>query len=56
MNSDQLIQELDMLIKSACNPEIIDSKEEEIPLCGQYECINSGECLLFDINCKHLSQ
>ena len=53
--SQQLIFELEKEIESLQNPIIPISKDEDNSLCGQIECLNSGECQLIDVNCKHLS-
>jgi hypothetical protein len=53
--SQQLIFELEKEIESLQNPIILTSKDKDNSLCGQFECLNSGECQLIDVNCKHLS-
>lgn len=52
---EQKVLELEKEIESLENPIIPISKDEDNSLCGQIECLNSGECQLIDVNCKHLS-
>lgn len=52
---EQRVLELEKEIESLENPIIPISKDEDNSLCGQIECLNSGECQLIDVNCKHLS-